>query len=141
METAQVTDRFKTIKNRFNKLSDRSIWFETKNSLRAIHWTYALRFLLNSFGLKHIEERLDLKKQRMLLITEADAGEELVSRKSKSSQVDSRVALKKAQRDRLHGSRTKAGKNDETGARYRETQAGDVHCKAVAQKQGRYGEE
>ena len=44
------------INNRFNKLSDRSIWFEAKNILRAIHWTYALRVLLNSFGLKHIEE-------------------------------------------------------------------------------------
>ena len=65
------------------------------NSLREVHWTYALRFLLNSFGLKLIEERLDLKNQRMLLISEADAGEELLSRKSQSSQVDSRVALKR----------------------------------------------
>ena len=36
-----------------------------------------------------------MKKQKMLLITEADAGEELLSRKSKSSQVNSRVALKR----------------------------------------------
>ena len=86
-------DKETSINHRFKTLGNRSIWFQTKNSMHAMHWTFALRSILNKLELQHIEDKLDPTNYKLLPLSKAYAIEEFMRMKYISSQVESNIEI------------------------------------------------